>query len=189
MEIGVAVGDIMTRNFVSIKPDSNLIQAARKMLKNRVGSLVVIENKQLRGIITERDIIWAIIKKNKKELSNIKVNAIAKKKVYTIKPSADLYKALKKMKSTGYRWLPVTKKKQVIGLLTIKDILRVEPSLFETAQEIMQIKENSRKLNQIKNSKITRSQTEGVCEECGNLDILYNIDNRFICESCMGTLT
>jgi len=185
MDTGIKVGDIMTRNFASISPDFSLIGAAKEMIKKRVGSLVVLKNKELKGILTERDIIWAMIKK--KNLDNIKVEDVAKRKVYTIKPSADLYVALKRIKETGYRRLPVLVKDNVIGVLTLKDILRVEPSLFESAREIMQIKEEKEKMNRIHDIRQGKL-IEGICEECGTTDILYNIKGKLICESCKGSL-
>ena len=183
MKTGIKVGDIMTRNFASIKPSSSLIEAAKEMIKKRVGSLVVIENKQLKGILTERDIIWAMIKKKKSELEHIKVYDVAKRKVYTIKPSADLNLALQKMKDTGYRRLPVLVKNEVIGVLTLKDILRVEPNLFESANEILGIKEEAEKFKRIQ--KIREGKlVEGICDDCGSSDILHNVDGKLMCESC-----
>lgn len=182
MKIGVKVGDIMTRNFSSIKPDATLIYAAREMIKKRVGSLVVIDKEELKGLITERDIIWAMVKRSS-GWNKILVKDVAKRKVHTINPSTDLFIALQKMKNTGYRWLPVTVKKGVIGLLTLKDILRVEPSLFETAQEILQIKEETSKLKRLQQIK-SGKMIEGVCDECGSTDILHSVDGRLVCEGC-----
>lgn len=185
MKIGVKVGDIMTRNFISVKPDTSILDCAKKMVKKRVGSLVLKEDNKLRGIITEGDIIWAMTKKSRKDLESIKASTIAPKKLVTIKPSADLYQALQKMKRTKYRWLPVTTKGNIIGFLTLKDILRIEPGLFDTASEIMQIREESRKLER---RKAGVSFKEGICEECGNFDLLYKVDSRAICEDCMDAM-
>ena len=181
MKIGVKAGDIMTRNFISVSPDTSLLDCAKKMVKKRVGSLILEENSHLKGIITEGDIIWAMTKKSQKDLNKIKASEIAPRKIVTIKPSADLYDALQKMKKTKYRWLPVTVKGNIIGFLTLKDILRIEPGLFETASEIMQIKEEGSKLRR---RKAGEDFSEGLCEECGNYNLLYNVDNRMICEDC-----
>ncbi len=185
MKIGVKTGDIMTRNFVSVSPDTSLLDCAKKMVKKRVGSLILEDNGQLKGIITEGDIIWAMTKKSKKDLDNIKAYEIAPKKIVTIKPSSDLYDALQKMKKTKYRWLPVTVSKNIIGFLTLKDILRIEPSLFEMASEIMQIKEEGSKLRR---RKAGEAFVEGPCEECGNFGLLYPVDNRRICDSCRDSM-
>jgi signal-transduction protein with cAMP-binding, CBS, and nucleotidyltransferase domain len=181
MKIGVKVGDIMTRNFTSVSPKTSLLDCAKYMVKKRVGSLILQDDNRLKGIITEGDIIWALTKKSRKDLSKVNASEIAPKKLVTIKPSADLYEALQKMKRTKYRWLPVTINKNIIGFLTIKDILRIEPSLFDTASEIMQIKEESEKL---KRRKAGEAFSEGLCEECGNFNLLYKIDSRMICEDC-----
>jgi len=48
MKIGVKVGDIMTRNFVSAKPDITFLDAVKLMVKKRVGSLVLVEDEYLK---------------------------------------------------------------------------------------------------------------------------------------------
>ena len=187
MEIGVRVGDIMTRNFVSVSPKTQLLECARKMIKNRVGSLVITEAGILKGIITERDIIWVISKKPGINLKKISAGEVSPRKIATIKPNADLLAAIQKMSKSKYRWLPVIVKNKIIGLLTLKDILRIQPDLFEIARahNDLEIREEAEKLKRLKNPE--RIET-GICEECGNEDTLYNIDSRLICESCKDTL-
>lgn len=68
METGVKVGDLMTRNFIYVGQEINLRDCATMMVKKRVGSLIVKEGDLLKGILTEKDILWAIVKKSKKDL-------------------------------------------------------------------------------------------------------------------------
>lgn len=178
---GVKVGDIMTRNFVSVSPNTSLIDCAREMIKKRVGSLVLKEGQKLSGILTEKDIVWALTKKGAKDLKKIKAKEIASRKIATIKPSADLYEALERMKKLKFRRLPVIVNGNIIGLLTLKDILKIEPSLFADINKIEEIKEESEKLKRMKGEKWS---SEGVCEECGSFDVLYKIDNRLMCLAC-----
>jgi signal-transduction protein with cAMP-binding, CBS, and nucleotidyltransferase domain len=185
MRIGVKAGDIMTRNFISVPPETSILDCAKKMVKKHVSSLILEEDNRLMGIITEGDILWAMTKKNRKELNTIKASEIAPKKLITIKPSADLYQALQTMKKTKYRWLPVTINKNILGFLTLKDILRIEPSLFEFASEILQIREESEKL---KRRKAGEKFSEGLCEQCGQFDLLYKVDNQLICEDCKDSM-
>jgi len=181
MKIGVKVGDVMTRDFISAKPDISVLKAVKLMVKKRVGSLILEENDLLKGILTEGDIMWALSKKSRRDLAKVKAGEICTRKIITIKPSADIYDAMRLMRKAKFRWLPVTIKKRVIGLLTMKDILRIQPELFEIAKENYIIKEESEKLQRIKSGEEFR---EGTCEECGNFDILYNVDEQLICESC-----
>lgn len=185
MEIGIKVGDIMTRDYVSVSPDLGLKECAKKMVMKHVGSLIIEEKGLLKGLLTERDILWVFTKKSGEELNNIKAGDIARKKVTTIKPSEDLYEALKKMRKSKDRWLPVVIKDKVIGFLTIKDILRVEPGLFEIvhSQGAFQIKEEYEKKKRIMTRK-SDSIEDGICQSCGNYDLLYNINGKLICENC-----
>mgnify|MGYP001060066166 CR=1 FL=1 len=52
----VEVGDIMTRNVVTVGPDTDLAEVARTMLERKIGGLPVLEQGRLVGIITESDI-------------------------------------------------------------------------------------------------------------------------------------
>lgn len=181
MKIGIRVGDVMTRNFISAKPDIPLLKAVNLMIKNGVGSLLLIENEALKGILTEKDIMWALTKK--KDLSDVKAGDICTRKITTIRPSADVYDAVKLMKKAKFRRLPVTIKKRVIGYLSLKDILKIQPELFEIAQEGHAIKEYEEKT---KRKEIGEEFQEGICDRCGNFDMIYNINGELICESCRG---
>jgi CBS domain-containing protein len=185
MQLGIKVGDMMTRNFVSVNPETPIIECARTMIKKRVGSLVLKENNKLSGILTEGDIIYALSKKPK-ELEKIKAKDVARKKVQTIKPSEDIAEALKKMKKTRFRWLPVAIKNDVVGFVTLKDILKIEPNLFDAFSEIMQIKEEQAKLKKIKNyfPRKKGNPKEGMCEECGSPGLLFRYNDKLICENC-----
>lgn len=189
MKIGVKVGDVMTREFVSVSPETPVALCAREMMAKHVGSLIVKDNQDLKGILTEGDIVKAIAAK--KNLSKITARDIMTKNVVSISPSEDMYNALTKMKGKKVRWLPVTVKGRVIGMLTVKDILRIEPSLFEIVREFTPIKEEEEKMSSInlrkKRDSLAKGDVwtaEGECDECGAFGLLYNIDGKMVCEDC-----
>jgi signal-transduction protein with cAMP-binding, CBS, and nucleotidyltransferase domain len=189
MKIGVKVGDVMTRDFVSVSPDTPVDKCAREMMAKHVGSLIVKDGQNLKGIITEGDVIKAIA--SKKNLAKIKASDVMTRGVVSISPSEDMYNALIKMRGKKVRWLPVTIKGRVIGMLTVKDILRVEPSLFDIVREFTPIKEEEEKLSAIKLRKRRESLArgdvwakEGECDECGLFGLLFNVDGRLLCEEC-----
>jgi len=181
---GIRVGDIMTRNFISVSPNVSLLDCAKTMVKKKVGSLLVQENNRILGILTEGDIIYALVKKPK-DLDKIKAIVLAKKKLVTVKPTEDVADALFKMRKTKFRWLPVVVGNRAVGFITLKDVLRLEPALFESVSEIMDIREKSDKLKRIKEAKQGKKFTEGRCEECGNYDILYESNGVLLCENCL----
>ncbi len=169
-KIGIKVGDVMERNFISVKPDISVLAAVDLMVRKRVGSLILQEKEMLKGILTEKDVMWALSKK--RDLSDIKAIDICTRKITTIRPSADIYQAVRAMRKAKYRRLPVVVKNKVIGYLTLKDILRIQPELFEIAREGYAKKEVG---NIIK---------EGICERCERYDLLFKIKDRLLCADC-----
>ena len=188
MVVGIKVGDVMTRNFIYVKPGTDLKTCAKTMIKKKVGSLIIKNQEDiLLGIITEKDIIWALVKKSQNDLGKIYVQDLMKRRVITIKPSADIAEALAKIKKFKVRRLPVLENKKVIGMITLKDILKLDPSLYEMISEIEKIREESKKLKSKRRLAQDMPKTkEGACPECGAQGVLYKTDEGYLCESCLG---
>ncbi len=182
---GILVADIMTREPIIAKPNINLLESAKKMVKKRVGSLLIVDKKKLVGFISQKDILWALIKKSKEDLSKIKAIDISPKKIATIKPSATIEEAMQKMKKVKFERLPVIHEKELVGIITIKDILNFHPEFYPELEELAQIREETKKLKRIKKAEKIH---EGVCEECGNQDILYKFNGMLVCESCKNSM-
>lgn len=177
----IKISDIMTRDAVSVSPDTNLLDCAKKMVRKKVGSLLIVEKKNLKGFISQKDILWALVKKSKKDLKEIKAKDISPKKVYTIRPSLTIKEAVKRMRKIKYERLPVVQNKEVIGIITARDILNFNPSLYPELEEFSKIREEARKLRSVKSMK---QDFQGICEECGEQDFLYRVNGMLICESC-----
>ncbi|MDP4039728.1 MAG: CBS domain-containing protein [Candidatus Pacearchaeota archaeon] len=184
-KVRVAIGDLMTRNFAAINPEDNLHKASKEMIKEKVNSLLITKDRKLIGIITARDVLWAITKKGNLDLKKIKAIEIATKKVAVIKPSADISQAINKMKQYGFRRLPVLSKGNVVGMITLKDILKVDPTLYSQLGELSSIKEEFAKLKKIKSSEW---EQEGLCEECDSFSSLLKVDGRLLCLDCRNEL-
>jgi len=176
----IAVGDVMTRDFFSATPSSNLHKCAKLMVKNRATSLLITEGTKLRGILTANDILWAITKKPRLNLKAVRVIDVATRKVAVIKPSADISQALRKMRSFNFRRLPVLSRGEVIGVVTIKDILRIEPSLYTETGEFADIREEERKLKETN----VAWPSEGLCESCGAFSELLKVYDQLLCIDC-----
>ncbi len=178
----IIVADIMTRDSVKVGPDTNLLECAKKMVRSKVGSLLIVEKNKLVGIISRSDILWALIKKSEKDLSKIKAIAISPKKIATIKPTNTIPEAITKMKQVKFKKLPVIHEGNLEGLITLKDILNFNPEFYKEIEELEQIKELSKKLQRVQKA---RDIIDGICEECGNQDVLHRFNGMLICESCM----
>jgi CBS domain-containing protein len=182
----LSVSDVMTRSPVTISPDATLIDCSRVLVKKKVGSVILVKDKKMRGMLTTKDIVWAITKKKGGELVHVKASDIATKKVKFVKPTLAMSKALKIMKRTGFKRLPVVHKGNLVGMITIKDILKVEPTLYSNVSDLVKIRDEEEKLKRREMlADRPESLRQGLCEECGNYDWLYKVDGRVMCESCM----
>jgi CBS domain-containing protein len=180
----IVVSDIMTQNPLVINPNTTLLECARKMVKHRVSSFPIAEGKKLVGFIAQYDIIWAISKKSKKTLKEVKAIEISKKKIISIRPNASVKEAIQKMKKFTLRRLPVTKEGELIGIITLRDILNFKPELYPEIEEMERIREETEKLERIKKK---QKLIEGMCEECGRRALLQKFNGTLVCESCMNS--
>ena len=174
------MGDVMTRDFFSAKPSANLQECAKLMVRNRVTSLPITDGKVLKGILTSNDILWAITKKPGLNLKDVNAMDISTRKVAVIKPSADISQALRKMRAFNFRRLPVLARGEIIGVITLKDILKVEPSLYSETGELADIREKERKLRETN----VEWPPEGLCENCGAFSDLLKVYDRLLCTDC-----
>ena len=184
----IFVSDIMTQDPISVDPKDSLLDCAKKMVNKKVGSVLLGKNKRLIGIITEKDILWAMIKKPRGELSKIRAIDISPRKIATIKPLATVEEAVKKMNRLKFDRLPVIHNGELVGMITAKDILTFKPEFYPEIEEYAQIMEEEEKIRRIKQSKEGTAITEGICEECGSKDFLYRKNGMLICEACKNSL-
>ncbi|MCA9485438.1 MAG: CBS domain-containing protein [Nanoarchaeota archaeon] len=177
----ISVGDIMTRNLVTCSPKDTLHDCSKKMAKERINSILITEKNRLLGILTARDVLWAITKKPNSNLKSIRGIDIATRKLAVIKPSADISQALEKMRAANFRRLPVISNGELIGVVTLKDILAIEPGLYHETRSLMDsIKEEDSKLGYASEP----YELEGLCENCGAFSNLLKVDGSSLCEDC-----
>ncbi|MBS3143396.1 CBS domain-containing protein [Candidatus Woesearchaeota archaeon] len=144
MKIGVSVMDAMTKKPVSVSPDENITNCTKIMLDKHVGSLLVKENEKLLGFLTERDLVRMISMGI--DPKTTKVKQIMTTRIITITPEKDIYDAITLMNRENIRRLPVMVNERVIGLITLKDILAIQPTLFELTMDMIDIKNSPQKM-------------------------------------------
>jgi CBS domain-containing protein len=107
---------------------------------------MVTEKGRLVGMITEGDILRKAFIKNKSP-TKTKVWQIMTRKVVTIHPDDDLYHVTQLMNKKGIRRLPVIEDGQIVGYITEKDLLKVEPSILDVLIEKLKIRDPAVKLS------------------------------------------
>lgn len=178
MKTGYKVYDCMTTKPISVSSDTSLHQCAKVMAKNHVGALVIKDDNQSKGLITEQDIVRKVLAKGINPLTK-KVKDFMARKLLTVSPNDDIYDALIKMRDSNIRHLPVVNKGKMVGLLTLKDILKIEPSLFDLLVEKFELREEKRKpVDRI-------IQNEAICQACGAYsEDITKVKSSLLCERC-----
>ncbi len=122
------IRELVSAEVISIAPDAALIEAARLMTKTGVGSLAVVVDDALEGILTERDILKAVA--DDADFTSERISAWMTDFPDSFTPEMSVDEAANWMLATGYRHLPVVDGDTLIGMVSIKDVLwaLTEPS-------------------------------------------------------------
>lgn len=144
MKTGYAVADAMTHEPIKITANKTLRDAAKLMDKEHVGALLVTHEGNIGGIITEQDLVRkGIAGRGNPALR--KVKHVMERNLITTQPSEDIFEALRIMRDYNIRHLPVMHDNKCVGLVTLKDILKIEPDLYEILIEKIELREEERK--------------------------------------------
>lgn len=130
MDTGYSVADIMTQKVLTISPDKNLYSCAKLMAEKKIGSLVIVDKNNVVGILTEQDLARKVVALGIDAARTV-VSEHMSKHVITIAPDEDIYTAMVTMGKNDIKHLPVLKDKRLVGIITFKDIIKVEPALIE----------------------------------------------------------
>jgi CBS domain-containing protein len=117
-----AVRKHMSRNLLSIEPDETITEVAQRMVERNVGAVLVLDGRRLVGIMTERDLMRAVARGLHGEAV---VAEYMTKDPETIEPDDTTQHAAVLMIHGGYRHLPVVEGDDVVGILSIRDLMQV----------------------------------------------------------------
>ena len=106
----------------SIGPNAMVIDAIRLMDEKNVGALPVVENGKLVGIVSERDYTRKVILKGRSS-KDTPVSDIMTKQVLTVNPSNSVTECMQIMTDKRVRHLPVLEGTNLVGILSIGDVL------------------------------------------------------------------
>lgn len=134
------VKNAMTKRVMITKPDVTIRDVAKTMTKYRVGSLLVVENDKLIGIVTELDILWKVVAGDLDPNTTL-ARDIMTKKVVAIRSNKTLEDATHIMVERKIKKLPVLEGKKLVGIITATDLISVQPKLIEALAKLMLFEE------------------------------------------------
>jgi CBS domain-containing protein len=131
------VSQAMTAAPRSIERSESVVQAARLMASEDVGSLPVVEGDQLVGIVTDRDLVLQVLAKDL-DPTKVTISEIASENPVVAKPDEPLDAALQRMAQEQVRRLPVVDDGRLVGILAQADVAR-EARPASTGEMVEQI--------------------------------------------------
>ncbi len=115
------VGEIMSSNLLAVEGSVTLADAARQMHDRGVGAVVVLEAERLVGILTERDVLRAVATGDVES----PVSASMTHSPDTVDSAETTGHAASLMIHGGFRHLPVVDGGRTIGIISIRDLMRL----------------------------------------------------------------
>ncbi len=120
------VRDYMHEGLVSAGADITVADAARIMQEHGIGCLLVMNGDRAAGVFTERDVLRAVAEQADAPLT--KIGDWMTPDPVTISPDAPTMEAIGVMLQGHFRHLPVAEGDRVIGILSMRDLLSLEPA-------------------------------------------------------------
>lgn len=115
--------DTKGREIISITEDASVLEAITIMAERSIGSLLVMEGDELKGIVTERDYARKVIVKGRSSKSTM-VREIMTAEVCSATTDQTVNDCMKVMTKRRIRHLPVIENNEVVGLISIGDLVQ-----------------------------------------------------------------
>lgn len=122
----------------TIAGEETILEAAHFLAGNKIGAVVISSaEKEIAGILSERDIVGAI-SQHGKEVVDQPLSSIMTKNVRTCDSSYSILKVMEVMTSGGFRHLPIVDDGKLLGIISIRDVIKYR--MKEVEQEAEDIK-------------------------------------------------
>jgi CBS domain-containing protein len=129
----ITVKEIMSKKLVTVSPTERIVHARRQMLEAHVGRVPVVDDGELVGMITSKDLMRAFIdfrkkvpeKYQKSQIKELLVEDIMSTKPTFVSKDMSITEVSELIMETGYNGLPVVEDGEVVGIITQTDILKL----------------------------------------------------------------
>jgi CBS domain-containing protein len=115
------VEEIMTTNPRTLDLDDSVLDAAQAMRDNDIGDVIVTQDGQATGIVTDRDIVVRAVAEGR-DADSTQVSEICTTGIQAIEPDASVDDALRTMREHDIRRLPVVKNRRPVGVISLGDL-------------------------------------------------------------------
>jgi signal-transduction protein with cAMP-binding, CBS, and nucleotidyltransferase domain len=117
------VNQVMSKNVLTVDKSISLQEAAEKMKKSNIGCVIVMDDINPLGIVTERDFVTKVAAEGRPLFTEI--SEVMSSPLITINSEETIWEASETMKEKGIHKLPVKENEQIIGIVTATDIVKL----------------------------------------------------------------
>jgi len=135
--LSLTVKDAMVNGVVTVEESLNIRNAAILMQRRSVSSLIVIHKGELRGIVTEKDLVTRVLSQRANPES-MKVSEVMSQPVMVTTPGTPLEDAIRMMLTQCIKKLPVVDEEKLVGMLSLTDIAMTYPAVYTTLRQLQE---------------------------------------------------
>ena len=117
------VNQVMNKDVLTSDKSTSLQDAAQKMKKSNIGCVIVTDDTNPLGIITERDFVTEVAAEGRPLFTEI--SEVMSSPLITIDPEETIWEASEMMKEKGIHKLPVKENGKIVGIITTTDIVKI----------------------------------------------------------------
>lgn len=128
--MSIEARNVMVEKVLTVEVDTPLTEAVRLMNKHGIGSLIVTKKGTPFGIVTERDFLTRVLA-HSEELKKVKVEEVMSKPLVAGNPEMEIEEVARVMFQRKIKKLPLMKHGKLVGLVTLTDLLRIQPQLIK----------------------------------------------------------
>jgi CBS domain-containing protein len=111
---------------ISVRPETPLMELVDTIASRRIGAVLVLDDAgNLTGIVSERDVVKALAAKGP-ELHKVNAGDVMTANVTTVTPSTTVNEAIELMDKGYFRHLPVLDDSGLVGIISIRDVVRAK---------------------------------------------------------------
>jgi len=132
------VKDVMNANVVVAKAEATIREASEVMNKYKIGSLVVMKDDVIAGIVTEHNVLESVAAGQNPD--ETKIGEVMSPEVVTVAPDSTIEQAVDLMVQHKIKKLPVVEGDKLKGIVTASDIIVVEPKLVASIANLIALK-------------------------------------------------
>ncbi len=131
-----AILDLKGRDVVSVRPDVTLSEGIKTLSKRGIGAVLVMDDQRIEGILSERDVVHALSVRGAAAL-DLPVHEVMTRRVITCRSHDTVAAIMEVMTEQKFRHLPVVEEGNLIGLISIGDVVKWRVAEFEAEQEAL----------------------------------------------------